>query len=237
MRPRWRTRSRCARRASSGGSGWPEVRRSPSTSTSTTRRSRCRVPRCSARTDLPLGRPALGQAPGSPTVLPRFFLGRRLAAALCAAVVGVSVLAACSGGSKHAAAPTPSATPPPTPKPTPRALLATLNGLPPASGPVVVFKIDNSTSARPLQKGFARAPVVYQEIIEGQATRFAAVFVGKGSPEVGPIRSARDTDIELLAQYGPVIMGFSGANVHVLAHVDASPLVGIPQERYGSAYT
>jgi hypothetical protein len=170
-------------------------------------------------------------------VLPRALLGRRPAAVLCAAAVGVSVLVACSSGSKPTAAPTPTPTVSPTPSPTKPPLLATLNGLPPASGPIVVIKVDNSTSARPLQKGFARAPVVYQEIIEGQATRFAAVFVGKGSPEVGPIRSARDTDIELLAQYGPVIMGFSGANVHVLAHVDASPLVGIPQERYAGAYT
>jgi hypothetical protein len=116
-------------------------------------------------------------------------------------------------------------------------LLATLNGLPPAKGPIVVIKVDNATSARPLQKGFAHAPVVYQEIIEGEATRFAAVFVGGGSPEVGPIRSARDTDIELFAEYGPIIFGFSGANVHVLQHVDASPLVGVPEEHYGGSYT
>lgn len=169
-------------------------------------------------------------------MLPRATLGRRLAAACSAAAVGVSAVAACSGGGgQSAAAPTPSPTA--TPSPTPPPLLATLNGLPPAKGPVIVIKVDNSTSARPLQKGFARAPVVYQEVIEGQATRFAAVFVGGGSAEVGPIRSARDTDIELLAEYGPVILGFSGANVNVLRHVDASPLVGIPQERYGSAYT
>ena len=170
-------------------------------------------------------------------MLPRAILGRRPAAALCAAVAGVTfVLAACSGGhDKKAAAPSPTSSP--TPSPTPAALLATLNGLPPKSGPIVVIKVDNATSALPLQKGFADAPVVYQEVIEGQATRFAAVFVGPGSPEVGPVRSARDTDIELLAEYGPVILGFSGANVHVLQHVNSSPLVGIPQERYGSAYT
>jgi hypothetical protein len=169
-------------------------------------------------------------------VLPRALLGRRLAAAVCAAVAGVSLLAACSGGSaKHVASPSPTISP--TPSPTPPPLLATLNGLPPAKGPIVVIKVDNSTSARPLQRGFGGAPVVYQEVIEGQATRFAAVFVGGGSPEVGPIRSARDTDIELFAEYGPVIFGFSGANVHVLQHVDASPLIGVPQERYGKYYT
>ena len=154
------------------------------------------------------------------------------------ACVAIAIaLAACSGGHKHAAAPTPSpsVTSSPTPSETP--LVATLNGLPPGRGQVVVIKVDNSPSARPLQEGFAKAPVVYQEIIEGQATRFAAVFVGRGSPEVGPIRSARDTDIELFAEYGPVVFGFSGANAHVLSHVDASPLVPVPQERYAGAYT
>jgi hypothetical protein len=169
-------------------------------------------------------------------VLPHLTFGRRPAAALCAVAVGVTVVAACSGGHSSTAAATPTPTPSPTPRPVPP-LLATLNGLAPAKGPIVVIKVDNATSARPLQKGFAGAPVVYQEVIEGEATRFAAVFVGGGSPEVGPIRSARDTDIELLAEYGPVILGFSGANAHVLQHVDASPLIGIPEERYGGAYT
>ena len=163
-------------------------------------------------------------------MLPRAILGRRPAALLCAAAAGVSVLAACSSGSsKPAAAPSPSASPSPTPRPAPPPLLATLNGLPPAKGPIVVIKVDNATSARPLQKGFARAPVVYQEIIEGEATRFAAVFVGGGSPEVGPIRSARDTDIDFrfgtpnlggTAVHGTTTVLFNGAS-YVTFHYDA----------------
>jgi hypothetical protein len=100
-----------------------------------------------------------------------------------------------------------------------------------------VIKVDNSTSARPLQRGFGKAPILYQEVIEGEATRFAVVFDSPTSAETGPIRSARDTDIELFAEYGPVIFGFSGANPHVLAHVKASPLVAVYQERFSSAYT
>jgi Protein of unknown function (DUF3048) N-terminal domain/Protein of unknown function (DUF3048) C-terminal domain len=156
------------------------------------------------------------------------------------AAAAVATLAACSGGGKHTAAPTPSvssSSPSTSPTPTATPLLATLNGRVPGRGQVVVIKVDNSPTARSLQKGFAHAPVVYQEVIEGEATRFAAVFVGKGSPEVGPIRSARDTDIELFAEYGPVVFGFSGANAHVLRHVDASPMIPVPQERYDGAYT
>src|SRR3954468_22668070 len=154
-------------------------------------------------------------------------------------MAAVVLSAACSGGGKHEAAPTPSvssSSPTASPTPTPAPSVATLDGLAPARGQVVVIKVDNSPSARPLQEGFAHAPVVYQEVIEGEATRFAAVFVGRGSPDVGPIRSARDTDIELFAEYGPVVFGFSGANAHVLRHVDASPMIPVPQERYDGAY-
>jgi hypothetical protein len=155
-------------------------------------------------------------------------------------VVAAAVLAvvvACGGG-KHKPVASPSASPTPSPSAAPLlATLATLNGLPAGSGPIVVIKVDNSTSARPLQRGFAGAPIVYQEIIEGQATRFAVVYDGPKTAEVGPIRSARDTDIELFAEYGPVIFGFSGANKNVLAHVKASPLVAVYQERFSSAYT
>jgi len=156
------------------------------------------------------------------------------------AVSAMTLLAACSGGGRHAAAPTPSASstsPTSSPTATATPLVATLDGRPTPRGQVVVIKVDNSPTARSLQTGFAHAPVVYQEVIEGEATRFAAVFVGRGSPEVGPIRSARDTDIELFAEYGPIVFGFSGANAHVLAHVDASPLIPVPQERYAAAYT
>ena len=164
---------------------------------------------------------------------------RKRSAVAIATFAALAVLAACSGGGKHAAPPPPTLSPSPTPSASPSAqpLVATLNGLPPGTRQVVVIKVDNSPTARPLQTGFAHAPVVYQEVIEGEATRFAAVFVGPGSPEVGPIRSARDTDIELFAEYGPVVFGFSGANGHVLAHVDASPLIPVPQERYAAAYT
>src|SRR3954447_1237115 len=164
---------------------------------------------------------------------------RKATSATVVAMAAVVLSAACSGGGKHEAAPTPSvssSSPTTSPTPTAAPLVATLDGHPPARGQVVVIKVDNSPSARPLQTGFAHAPVVYQEVIEGEATRFAAVFVGRNSPDVGPVRGARDTDIELFAEYGAIVFGFSGANAHVRSHVDASPLVPVPQERYAAAY-
>lgn len=169
-------------------------------------------------------------------MLPRFVRGRPRAAALASATVAAALIAACSGGNSEPTA-TPSATPSVTPSTSAAPVLATLDGRPPGAGPVVVIKVDNSPSARSLQRGFAGAPIVYQEIIEGQATRFAVVYDGPTTSEVGPIRSARDTDIELFAQYGPVVFGFSGANLNVLRHVLASPMIAVYQEKYGRAYT
>jgi hypothetical protein len=105
------------------------------------------------------------------------------------------------------------------------------------TGPVVVIKVDNAPSAQPLQLGLDKASIVYQEVVEGGATRFAAVYPGPVQVDVGPVRSARDTDIELFAQYGRVIFGFSGANRNVLAHVDAANLIDGSWDRYDGLYT
>ena len=94
-----------------------------------------------------------------------------------------------------------------------------LTGLKPGKGGVVVIKVDNASTARPFQRGLNHAAIVYQELVESGQTRFAAVYDGTWSGEVGPIRSARETDIELLAQYGRVTLGFSGANKGVMANI------------------
>lgn len=98
----------------------------------------------------------------------------------------------------------------------PQPRLNPLTGLKPRNVPVVVVKIDNARTARPFQRGINHAAVVYQELVESGLTRFAAVYDGSWSGEVGPIRSARETDLELLAQYGRVTLAFSGANAGVM---------------------
>ena len=63
--------------------------------------------------------------------------------------------------------------------------------------PVVSVKIENTPSARP-QAGLDRADVVFEEIVEGGVTRFAALFHSDLPAEVGPVRSARLVDVPLL---------------------------------------
>ena len=125
------------------------------------------------------------------------------------------VLTACSSHDsppkKHhtAASPSPTATtstPPPPPQPS---HLAGRLGAP--NGPVYAVKIDNTHNAHP-QVGVSKADVVYIEQVEGGATRLAAIYSSRYPTHVGPVRSGRITDIDLLRQYGdPVGLIYSGS--------------------------
>jgi hypothetical protein len=90
----------------------------------------------------------------------------------------------------------------------------------------VVVKVDNGALARPYQRGLGRAAIVYQELVESGETRFAAIFTTGSSAEVGPVRSVRETDIELLRQYGDVPVAFSGGNSGVKATFHAAVRAG-----------
>src|SRR5437763_13024456 len=97
------------------------------------------------------------------TVTPRT-VTRKATSATVVTMAAVVLSAACSEGGKHEAAPTPSvssSSPTASPTPTAAPVVATLDGRPPARGQVVVISVDNSPTARPLQTGFAHAPVVY----------------------------------------------------------------------------
>ncbi|GAA3439058.1 DUF3048 domain-containing protein [Kutzneria kofuensis] len=78
------------------------------------------------------------------------------------------------------------------------------------AGSALVVKIDNVAAARP-QTGLTMADVVYVEPVEGGLTRIAAVYLGKLPPVIGPVRSARETDIDLLGQYGRPTLACSGS--------------------------
>lgn len=79
-----------------------------------------------------------------------------------------------------------------------------------AGQPVLAVKIDNAPEARPAV-GVGSADVVYVEPVEGGLSRLIAVFGGDKPPAIGPVRSARETDLELLGQYGRPTLAYSGA--------------------------
>ena len=90
-------------------------------------------------------------------------------------------------------------------------------------GPILVVKIDDTYSARP-QIGLEDADLVYIEQVEGGLTRLAAIFSSVIPANIGPVRSARISDIDILAQYGKVIFAYSGAQRAMLTVISNSNL-------------
>ena len=92
--------------------------------------------------------------------------------------------------------------------------------------PALVLKIDNHSRARP-QSGINQADVVWEELVEGAITRFAAVFHEQTPTVAGPVRSARTGDIPLVSQLNTPLFGASGANSGVLAALANAPVVNV----------
>ncbi len=93
----------------------------------------------------------------------------------------------------------------------------------PPDRPAVAVKIGNNPAARP-QSGISRADIVFEVPIEGAITRFIAVFQCRGASRVGPVRSTRWVDVQLLEQLGHPIFGFAGGINPDRALVASSPL-------------
>lgn len=100
---------------------------------------------------------------------------------------------------------------------------------------VIAVKIDNVAAARP-QTGIAAASVVYVEPVEGGLTRLLAVYTGKLPDVIGPVRSARLTDIELLGQFGAPTLAYSGASRKVLPQLRAASLISASPAERPAAY-
>ncbi len=133
-----------------------------------------------------------------------------------ALLLSVGLVAACTGGPapqadvRSASSPaSPSASPTPTPSPTPTT--SPLSGREGGVGtPVVVVKLDNTPSAQP-HRGLTKADIVYVEPVEWGLTRLAAVFSTSMPETVGPVRSARISDIQIFAPLGDIAFVYSGA--------------------------
>ena len=91
--------------------------------------------------------------------------------------------------------------------------------------PAMVVKIDNHPQARP-QWGLNQADIVFEENVE-MLTRFAAVFHSQGSDPVGPIRSGRMQDIDLLGSLNKPLFVWSGGNAQVTTAIRKSWLVDL----------
>ena len=101
--------------------------------------------------------------------------------------------------------------------------VSVLSGREGVDGQILVVKVDDTNMAHP-QIGIEDADVVYIEQVEGGLTRLAAVFASKIPVRVGPVRSARISDIDILSQYGRVAFAYSGAQRKLLPVIAAANL-------------
>lgn len=108
-----------------------------------------------------------------------------------------------------------------------------ISGLPGGDGPVLVVKIDDTTEAHP-QIGLEDADVVYIEEVEGGLTRLAAVFSSKIPQKIGPVRSARISDVDLFAQYGHIGFAYSGVQQKMRPVIKAANLQDLGAENHSS---
>ncbi|MFI1444944.1 DUF3048 domain-containing protein [Streptomyces fructofermentans] len=100
----------------------------------------------------------------------------------------------------------------------------------PAVGSPLAVKIDNAPAARP-HTGLDAADVVYAEQVEGGLSRLMAVYATDLPKTIGPVRSARESDLELLRQFQRPTLAFSGAQGKLLPLIDGAPLrVASPKE-------
>ncbi|WP_319282181.1 DUF3048 domain-containing protein [Streptomyces sp. FL07-04A] len=101
--------------------------------------------------------------------------------------------------------------------------------------PVLAVKIDNAPAARP-QTGLDAADVVYVEQVEGGLSRLMAVYATRLPKAVGPVRSARESDLELLRQFHQPVLAFSGAQGRLLPLIDRAPLDAVTPSDASGAY-
>ncbi|MFD0686340.1 DUF3048 domain-containing protein [Actinomadura fibrosa] len=103
------------------------------------------------------------------------------------------------------------------------------------TNPVLAVKIENTRPALP-QSGVSAADIVYVEQVEGGETRLMAVFSSRLPKRVGPVRSARISDLHILPQFGRPAFAFSGVQSKMKKYIRQAPVYDISQENSGSAY-
>ncbi len=151
----------------------------------------------------------------------------RLHLSVAALAAASLLLAGCSGGDEEPgesapSEPTASATSEAPPEPTywPLTGLERTGRAP--KHPVIVTKVDNTSSSAP-QVGLGSADLVVEELVEGGYTRLAAFYYSKVPAEIGPVRSMRASDISIVPEGATVVT--SGAAQVTINRINAA---GIP---------
>lgn len=145
------------------------------------------------------------------------------------ALASIALLAGCTAAPGTPGAP--AATETPTPTPTPVFVTAPLTGMQyeettaealALARPSVACKIDNSEAARP-QQGLNATDVVYVEMVEGGLTRLVAMWHSTQPDAVGPVRSIRPMDPDIISSYGGIVC-YSGGQYVFVKQMEKAPV-------------
>ena len=105
-----------------------------------------------------------------------------------------------------------------------------LTGLPGKNGKVLAVKFDDTTYAHP-QEGVEAADVVFVTQVEAGLTRLMGIYSSTYPEILGPVRSARISDIDILAQFGKVGFLYSGSQNKLRPVITEANLVNLSAER------
>ncbi|MEV5888790.1 DUF3048 domain-containing protein [Nonomuraea fuscirosea] len=101
--------------------------------------------------------------------------------------------------------------------------------------PVLAVKIENTAAGKP-QLGLKSADIVYIEQVEAGLTRLMAIFSSKLPAKVGPVRSARISDLHIAPQFGKPAFSYSGAQTKMLPFIAEASLFDVGDTRNPGAY-
>ncbi|MDK1472267.1 DUF3048 domain-containing protein [Streptomyces sp. 549] len=102
-------------------------------------------------------------------------------------------------------------------------------------GQVLAVKFDNNARARP-HTGLEQADLVYVEKVEGGQSRLMGVYSSSYPETLGPVRSVRESDLELLRQFDRPALAYSGVRSALERQVEASPNFALPPGKVPGAY-
>jgi hypothetical protein len=91
--------------------------------------------------------------------------------------------------------------------------------------PSLAAKIDNHELARP-QIALNRTDIVFEELVEGGLTRYVAVWHSDVPDAIGPVRSIRPMDPDIVSPFGGIV-AYSGGQEQFVAMMQAAPVVNI----------
>ena len=99
-----------------------------------------------------------------------------------------------------------------------------------SNGKVFAVKFDDTTYSHP-QEGVEAADVVFITQVEAGLTRLMGIYSSKYPEVLGPVRSARISDIDILAQFGKVGFIYSGSQTKLRPVLADANLVNLSAER------